>query len=249
MALYPTNTGFDDLIIDGALDEQQLTRWFEEATIHPAEGGSYRTKRFESGLLIIFREVEKRVVGIDMHMGGRSTWSAKPLIQVGEEEPLSLTLMMTNRSESSLFIATLVHAATREHFREEEVVDLQVCAFVQALDIYDSRTSYERAIDEELWIADKKILPYNYIMSREETVGEDERAVFEQGQTLVLIAAPVIAVETRSHGWRQSASVVATVGTEMGHLDLIFSSNQVPQPLTKGDYIVTQCAISADVLF
>ncbi|HPZ16781.1 MAG TPA: hypothetical protein PLX25_08940 [Sphaerochaeta sp.] len=248
MALYITNTGLEALVVDGAIDERQLLAWYEEGETVSAQGGSYRTVVLESGLAIIFRVVEDEIVGIDMHMKGRSIWTGKPLLRVGEQEPLSITLLMTSQSERSAFIATLVHAATLPQFDEDSALDLQVCAFVQALDIYDSRASYEEATPLEMQIGDKKILPYNFIMSRDEAIAEDERERFALAQTLVLIAAPVIAVETRSHGFGESSCIVATVGTEMGHLDLVFSESQVPTPLKKGAYITTQCAISADVL-
>ncbi|MCK9548152.1 MAG: hypothetical protein M0Q37_06530 [Sphaerochaeta sp.] len=248
MALYVSNTGLDALVVDGGIDETQLRIWYGEATETEAHGGLYRTKVLDSGLAIIFRIVDDEIVGIDMHMQGRSIWEAKPLLRVGEQEPLSITLLLTSKSERSAFIATIVHAATLEHFDEETVLELQVCAFVQALDIYDSRSAYEEATEDGMQIEDKKILPYNFIMSRDESIGEEEKKLFAQGETLVLIAAPVIAVKKRSHGFGDSACIVATVGTEMGHLDLVFSEAQVPTPLKKGSYVITRCAISADVL-
>ncbi len=248
MALYISNTGLDALVVDGEIDEAQLRRWYDEATQVPAQGGFYRTKVLESGLAIIFRVVDDEIVGVDMHLQGRSIWEAKPLLRVGEQESLSITLMMTSKSEQSAFIATLAHAATLDSFDEETVLELQVCAFVQALDIYDSRAAYEEATESEMRIEDKRVLPYNFIMSRNEHIGEEEKRIFAQGETLILIAAPVIAVERRSHGFGDSSCIVATVGTEMGHLDLVFSESQVPTPLKKGAYVITSCAISADVL-
>ncbi len=248
MALYVSNTGLEALVVDGALDEHQLLRWYGEATETVVSGGVYRTKVLDSGLAIIFRAIDDEVVGIDMHMKGRSIWSAKPLLRIGEQEVLSMTLLMTNQSERSAFIATLVHGATLGQFDESSVLDLQVCAFVQALDIYDSRRMYEEATSIETQIADKKILPYNFIMSREPSITAEERKRFEQAQNLVLIAAPVIAVERKEHGWADSCCMVATISTEMGHLDLVYSESQVPTPLGKGAYVTVQCAISADVL-
>lgn len=248
MALYLSNTGLESLVVDGAIDEQQMLAWYDAGTTTTVEGGSYRTTVLDSGLTIIFRVIEDEIVGIDMHLKGRSIWTAKPLLRIGEQEPLSITLLMTSQSEQSAFIATLVHAATLGQFDENSALDLQVCAFVQALDIYDSRASYEEATPVEMQIGDKKILPYNFIMSRDESIGEQERARFALAQSLVLIAAPVIAVQRRSHGFGERGCIVATVGTEMGHLDLVFSESQVPTPLKKGAYITAQCAISADVL-
>lgn len=248
MAFYISNTGLDALVADGAIDETQLRRWYAEAPQVPAQGGFYRTKLLESGLAIIFRVVDDEIVGIDMHMQGRSIWEARPLLRVGEQESLSITLLMTSKSEQCAFIATLVHAATLERFDEDTVLELQVCAFAQALDIYDSRAAYEEATELEMRIEDKKVLPYNFVLSRSEHIGEEEKRIFAQDETLILIAAPVIAVERRSHGFGDSACIVATIGTEMGHLDLVFSESQVPTPLKKGAYVITSCAISADVL-
>lgn len=248
MALYISNTGLDALVVDGTIDEAQLRQWYAEATEVAAQGGFYRTKVLDSGLAIIFRVVDDEIVGVDMHMQGRSIWEAKPLLRVGEQERLSITLLLTSKSERSAFIATLVHAATLDRFDEETLLELQVCAFVQALDIYDSRAAYEEATERDMQIEDKKILPYNFIMSRDESITAEEKKLFAQGESLLLIAAPVIAVEKRSHGFGDSACIVATIGTEMGHLDLIFSESQVPTPLKKGAYVTTRCAISADVL-
>ncbi|NMA23205.1 MAG: hypothetical protein GX938_06835, partial [Spirochaetales bacterium] len=221
MALYFSNTGLEALLDGDRIDERQMSAWMGEAERTDVEGGAYYTKRFASGLTIIFRTIADELVGLDMHMSGRSIWTAKPLMRVGEQEPLSITMLMTSRSEQSAFIATLVHAATLPTFDDQTMIDLQVCAFVQALDIYDSRQAYEEATPTEMQVEDKKILPYNFVMSREQSLGQKERERFEAAQTLVLLAGPVIAVEKREHGWGESGCIVATVSTEMGHLDLV----------------------------
>lgn len=248
MAMYFSNTGLEVLLDGDQIDEKQMQIWAQEATVTEIEGGAYYTKRLDSGLLIIYRVFEEQLVGLDMHMSGRSIWEAKPLMQVGEQEPLSLTVLLTNRSESASFIATLVHAATIGAISDEHFIEMQVCGFVQALDLYDSRASYEVATPTEMQIADQKLLPYNFIMSRESAISEADRARFKTGETLILLAGEVIASEEREHGFKETKAQVVTVKTEMGHLDLVISEAQLGKPISKGEYLTAQCVISADVL-
>ncbi len=252
MAVYLANTGLQLLSKDGTLDQKPLMQWFHEAKRIPAQQGSYYTKMLDSGLTIIFRTVadkeDLQIVGLDMHMSGRCLWSGKPLVQIGKGEPLSLTLLMTNDSEKSAFIATLVHAATLEQIDEDTLLDLQVCAFPQALDVFDSREAYETVTEEGARLEDKKLLPFNYIMARDESLSEKDRERFAAEEQMMLLCGPVLGVENRKHGFQDTGCTVATISTEMGHLDLVFAPEQLQQPLKKGSYVVASCAISADVL-
>ncbi|MGH0052881.1 MAG: hypothetical protein ACQ5SW_05790, partial [Sphaerochaetaceae bacterium] len=112
MAVYLANTGLQLLNKGDSLDEKFLMQWFHEAKRIPAQQGAYYTKMLESGLTVIFRTIvdneHLQIVGLDMHMSGRCIWTGKPLVQVGKGEPLSITLLMTNVSEKTAFIATLV---------------------------------------------------------------------------------------------------------------------------------------------
>lgn len=252
MALYLANSGLTLLAKDGELDQQQLMRWFKEAKRIKATGGAYYTKLLDSGLTLIFRTIvqndDVEIAGVDMHLSGRCVWSAKPLAQVGKGEVLSITLLMTNVSERSAFIANLVHAATLEHIDEDSLLSLQVCAFPQALDVYDSREAYELATDEHSRLEDKKLLPFNYIMARDESLSEEQREAFQKSETMILLCGPVLGVEKREHGFENTSCMVATISTEMGHLDLVFAEEQLKKPLVKGSYVIASCQISADVL-
>jgi hypothetical protein len=252
MAVYLANTGLECLLKDGSLDQKQMLAWFEKAKRIPTSYGFYATKVLQSGLTIVFRVLTKNndteIAGVDMHMSGRCVWSAKPLVRIGEGEALSITLLMTNPSEKSAFIATLVHAATLEQIDEDTILNVQVCAFPQALDAFDSRQAYEAATDDKGRLEDKKLLPFNYIMARDESLSEEDRQKFAQQERMVLLCGPVLDVQERMHGYRNTKCMVATIATQMGHLDLVFSANQLSKPLQKGSYVVASCAISADVL-
>jgi len=252
MAVYLANTGLEILLKDGSLDQKQMLAWVEEAVRIPTKYGFYATKVLQSGLTLVYRVVAKgsdtEIAGLDMHMSGRCLWSAKPLVRIGEGEALSLTLLMTNPSERSAFIATLVHAATLEQIDEDTILNLQVCAFPQALDVFDSRQAYESATVEKGRLEDKKLLPFNYIMARDESLSEETRQKFARHEQMVLLCGPVLAVEERRHGFRDTLCMVATIATEMGHLDLVFSAKQLAKPLQKGSYVVASCVVSADVL-
>ncbi len=252
MAVYLANTGLQLLSKDGNLDQKPLMQWFHEAKRIPAQQGAYYTKLLDSGLSVVFRTVvdaeDIQIVGLDMHMSGRCLWSGKPLVQIGKPEPLSLTLLMTNASEKSAFIATLVHAAILEQIDEDTLLEMQVCAFPQALDVFDSRQAYEAVTEEGARLEDKKLLPFNYIMARDESLSEENRQRFSEEEQMILLCGPVLAVEERNHGYRDTSCMVATISTEMGHLDLVYAQEQLKEPLKKGSYVVASCAISADVL-
>ncbi len=252
MAVYLANTGLQVLLKDQELDQKQLMHWFREAKKIPASGGAYYTKVLESGLSVIFRTLPQgddlQIAGLDMHMNGKCLWRAKPLVQVGKSEVLSISLLMTNVAEKSAFIATLVHAATLDQIDEDTLLDMQVCAFPQALDVYDSRDAYESATEESGRLEDKKLLPFNYIMARDESLSEEQRKEFSDHEELMLLCGPVLAVQERDHGYEKTSCSVATISTEMGHLDLVFASSQLRQPLKQGSYVVARCIISADVL-
>jgi hypothetical protein len=252
MALYLANTGLEVLLKDGALDQKKLMHWFGEAVKIPVPNGAYYTKVLDSGLTLIYRTVSKEqdleIAGLDMHMSGRCLWSAKPLAKVGQGEALSVTLLLTNPSEKSAFIATLVHAATLEQIDEDTLLTLQVCAFPQAMDVFDSRQAYENATDQQGRLEDKKLLPFNYIMARDESLSEEQRSHYAKQEMMMLLCGPVLGVAERSHGFADAKCMVATISTEMGHLDIVFASSQLKEPLKKGSYVVANCMISADVL-
>ncbi len=253
MAIYLANTGLELLIKGDSLDQEQLLTWFKEATRIPAAvQGAYYSKLFDSGLELVYRTVKQgedlEIAGLDMHMSGGCLWMAKPLARVGIGDVLAVSLLMTNSDESSAFIADLIHAATLQSIEEDSSLSLQVCAFPQSMDVYDSRASYEKATGEGSCLDDRKLLPFNYIMARDESLSQESRDTYAQQEKLMLFAAPVLAVERREHGYKGTSCMVATVATEMGHLDLVFASGQLSKTLEKGSYVVASALISADVL-
>jgi hypothetical protein len=252
MAVYLENTGTEFLAKEGVLDQELLLQWFKESKPIKAVQGSYYSKLLESGLEIVFRTVAQgddlQIAGIDMHMSGRCVWQAKPLSTIGLGEPLLVSLLMTNANETCAFIADLIHAATIEKIDEDSILELQVCAFPRALDVYDSRNAYEKATVNSAVLDEGKLLPFNYIMARDESLDQNQRDQYEAQEKLMLICGPVLAVEKREHGVQDSSCLVATIKTEMGHLDLVFSSKQLERDLQKGSYVVASCILSADVL-
>lgn len=252
MAVYLANTGLEMLMKEGGLDQKPLLKWFSQSKRLQAMHGAYHTLILDSGLELIFRTIPQgedvQIVGLDMHMSGKCVWSAKPLARIGVGEPLFITLLLTNSSETSAFIADIVHAATVEQLEEDQKLSIQVCAFPQALDVYDSRSAYEAAVDEEGRLEDKKLLPFNYIMAREENVSEKQKEHYAKHEKMILFCGPVLAVSKREHGFHDTSCMVATISTEMGHLDLVYAQSQLTAELTKGSYVVGSCIISADIL-
>ncbi|WP_320127403.1 hypothetical protein [uncultured Sphaerochaeta sp.] len=252
MAVYVENSGMGFLVKEGSLDQDRLLQWFKESTRIAAVQGAYYSKLFDSGLEILFRTVNQgddlQIVGVDMHMSGRCIWQAKPLATVGLGEPLLVSLLMTNPDETCAFIADIVHAATIEKIDEDTILSLQVCAFPQAMDVYDSRQAYEQATPGPSLLEDRKLLPFNYIMARDEKLEEKKREGYEVQEKLMLACGPVLSVDKRSHGTEDTSCLVATISTEMGHLDLVFSPSQLGKELKKGAYVVASCIISADVM-
>ncbi len=252
MGIYLANTGLELLIKGTSLDEEQLLTWFREAKRIPAVQGAYYSKLFDSGLELVYRSVKQdddlQIAGIDMHMSGSCLWMAKPLSRVGEGEALAVSLLMTNSDETSAFIADLIHAATLKRIDEDSSLSLQVCAFPQSMDVYDSRASYEEATEKISRLDDRKLLPFNYLMARDESLDQKSRDKYAEHEKLMVFAAPVLMVERREHGYKGTSCMVATVATEMGSLDLVFARDQLSTVLKKGSYVVCSCIISADVL-
>ncbi len=87
-------------------------------------------------------------------------------------------------------------------------------------------------------------------MARDESLSEENRERFSAEEQMMLLCGPVLGgVENRKHGFEDTGCTVATMSTEMGHLDLVLAPpEQLQKPLKKGSYIVASCAISADVL-
>ena len=252
MAVYLANAGLEMLMKGDSLDEALLMQWFNESQRIPAVQGAYYSKLMASGLEFVFRTIKQggdlQIAGLDMHMSGRCIWQAKPLSRVGIGETLLVTLLMTNQDESVAFIADLIHAATLERIDEDSSLSLQVCAFPQSMDVYDNRLSYEKANSETVHLDDKKLLPFNYIMARDESLSQQARDQYAKGEKLMVLAAPVLEVVNREHGFQNTSCMVATVATEMGHLDLVYAEKQLRKPLQKGSYIVASCVVSADVI-
>jgi hypothetical protein len=167
---------------------------------------------------------------------------------VGLGEPLLVSLLLTNADENCAFVADLVHAATIEKIDEDTSLSLQVCAFPKAMDVYDSRQAYEEASVGTALLDEGKLLPFNYIMARDESLEQKQRDQYGAQEKMMLVCGPVLAVEKREHGVEDTSCLVATIGTEMGHLDLVFSDKQLVRDLKKGSYVVANCIISADVL-
>ncbi len=252
MGIYLANTGLEILIRGDSLDEEQLLTWFKEAKRIPAVQGAYYSKMFDSGLELVYRTVKQgddlQIAGLDMHMSGDSLWMAKPLSKVGVGEALAISLLMTNSDETSAFIVDLIHAATLEVIDEDSSLSLQECTFHQSMDIYDSSASYEEASEKLSRLDDRKLLPFNYIMARDESLDQESRDKYAENEKMMVFAAPVLQVQRREHGFKGTRCMVATVATEMGPLDLVYAEDQLSTVLEKEAYVVCSCIISADVL-
>ena len=253
MALFLTNTGLSCLIEGKELDSKQMLSLFQQSKKYEVESsGCYYSYVFDSGLELVFRvsevQKEQEILGVDVHMSGRCIWKAKPVNFIGEPQFLALSMLMTNPDESVVFATDVVRAALSLKFDNTNELSMQVCAFPNALDVYESREAFEAMVSEGNRLLDRQILPYNYIMAQQKNVEARRKEFFKRNEKLSFFCGPVLAVEERDNGYRSTHCSVATIATQMGHLDVVYSPTQLDRPLEKGCYAVCSALISADIL-
>ncbi|MCI2127821.1 MAG: hypothetical protein LKK25_00260 [Sphaerochaeta sp.] len=252
MALFLTNTGLSTLKYGDSLDEATLLALMEQGKRNAtANGEVYYTRLLDSGLELVFRVSEREggvdVYGLDTHMAGRCVWTAQPVVTVGKPEYLGMDLLLTDPSQHCAFVMGIVRSALLAPIDDHSILDIQVCAFPTGMDVYDSREAFEAMVPEENRPLDRQILPYHYLLAREESVPKKVREASKKQEMINLFCGPVLATQKRDNGFQGTSLFVSTVATEMGHIDVVYDGTQV-EPPEPGSYLVASAYFSGDVL-
>lgn len=264
MPVFLHNLGLDFMAEKGRLLDSYMVPLFDSGRDRICREGRYRTALLPSGVEFIFHLVEDggdvRVVGVDTHVGGPCVWYGTPflLLDAGSD-PLAMRLACTNEAKSAVFVANIMNAGVLPAIDESTRLELQVAGFPAALEVYRSRADYEGAMTEAaraagggtpVIISDGQPLPYNFIIKNNPEASDADRERAGRDD-LLLLCGPVLAVEERSHGisgHEDASMVVATIATAFGHLDVVFVPDMLAgNSCAKGDYLVTECVLSADV--
>ncbi|MFA6775716.1 MAG: hypothetical protein WCR76_05560 [Sphaerochaetaceae bacterium] len=253
MALFLANAGLGCLMRGKNLDETLVLPLLERSTRSEDEGGgAYYTCLMDSGLELVFRVQEREdgleMMGLDTHMGGRCVWTASPVVSVGKPEYLGMQLLLADPGQRNAFVMGFVRPALLRHLDTDSVLEIQVSAFPTGMDVYDSRESFEAMIGEENRLLDRQILPYYYVMAREESTGKKMREFSKRNEMINLFCGPVLAMEERENGYLDTKLMVSTVATSMGHIDVVYARDQLSKPAEKGTYLMASAYFSGDVL-
>ena len=253
MPLFLDNTGLSCLKKGKDLDEQAFQGFLEKSRRDEVPGGgAYYTYLFDSGLELVFRVVEnegnREVMGMDTHMGGRCVWMGKPVVTVGQMECLGMQLLLSDPGESCAYTMGFVRPALLGKVDTQSHLETQVCAFPTGMDVYDDREAYEAMVGEENRLLDRQVLPYHYILAREEGISGKNKEYSQKHEMIDFLCGPVLSVEERENGFRGTSLRVATVATQMGHVDLVYGLGQGVRPLEKGCYLVASAYLSGDVI-
>ncbi|MCI6673855.1 MAG: hypothetical protein MR519_05830 [Spirochaetaceae bacterium] len=250
MGLFLANTGLECLRKGDQLDERlvgELKTLGKEEKVG-TDGSAYLTYSFPSGLELVFRMGGDAIIDGDMCYEGHSLWQAKPAVTIPTRGYLSLDLVLVDLAGRNGFAASILKPATIPSFTNEQRLDLSVSAFPVGLDVFDDRKSYEAVTDEKVRLQDGQVIPYNYLMSRQEGLKPKEQEFFDHKIQFNLFAGEVVALEQKDNQWHASSFQVATVRTVLGNLDVVFGAGQVKKPLREGCYLFGEALISAKVL-
>lgn len=263
MPVFLRNLGLEFMASkDGLLDEYMMPL-FEAARPRTCQVGRYYVSQLPSGVEFIYHVVPEgddlRVIGVDTHVGGPCIWYGTPFMMLETDaDPMSLRLAFSNEAKSAVFVANIMNAGVLPSFDEKTRVEMQVVAFPASLEIYPDRDAYEEAMNDAaqqgdgtpLIIADGQPFPYNFMMKYNPEATDEQRQKAGR-EDLLLLCGKVLAVEERRHGIprHEDASMsVATIATSFGHLDVVFSKDMLAgATCKKGDYLVCDCVLSADV--
>jgi hypothetical protein len=252
MALFLMNTGLSCLAKGKELDTEEVNALFAESPVEkvPSAPGAYATHLFDSGLSLIARlpEGNEGEAYLDMHMNGKCLWHVKPVSMVGEPEYLGLSMIASDMDEENACVLNMVKPALHGPIDTTKDFEVQVCAFPVDLAVYDDREAFEAMVPEGNRLFDRQVLPYYYIMAKEERVDEKTKAFMRKNEQLDLFCGSVLAVEKRENGYKGTSLCVATVATVFGHIDLVYGEGQVSRPLEKGSYVLASAYVSAEIV-
>lgn len=263
MPVFLRNLGLEFMATKNGLLDEYMMPLFKAARPRSCELGRYYVSQLPSGVEFIFQVIpdgdDLRVVGVDTHVGGPCVWYGTPFMRLQTDSgPMTLRLAFSNEAKSAVFVANVMNAGVLPVIDEKTRVEMQVVAFPAALEIYKDRRAYENAMTEAaekgdgtpLIIADGQPFPYNFMMKYNPDATDEQKRKAGR-EDLLLLCGKVLAVEERKHGipgHEDASMTVATISTVFGHLDVVFSKDMLAGvPCGKGDYLVCDCLISADV--
>ena len=243
MAFFLDSLGLSEL----SHNQNDIIDLFAKTDKITGEDYDYKTYFFKDGLELVARinkdGEEGDFVGVDSHLINSNKFVAKPVISLGQTIELPAVLF-SSLDDKTAFIANLLHAGlVKGEMNTESQVSLQLCAFPSSLEVYESRAVYEESVKDAL-LKDKSVLPYFYIRSLEEGIGEEDKKRYQENILFNLIAAKVI--ETKEYSFGKNPCFVSTIDTVLGNLDIIYSKNILQKPLSKNSYVVGAFYLSAE---
>ena len=250
MGLFLSNTGLEGLREGDGLHKKLVGELLALSKVEKVgdDGSAYATYTFPSGLSLVLRMGGDVVVDGDMHYEGGQIWQAKPIATIASRGFLSLDLILMDLSGKHGFAASIVKPATMSPFTSEDQLDLSVSAFPIGIDVFDDRKGYETATDEKIRLEDGAVIPYNWLMTKQEGLKAKELEFFTGKIQFNLLAGEVVSLQKRDNQWHGSSFMVATVRTVLGNLPVVFSEERIQHPLAVGCYVFVEALISAKVL-
>lgn len=248
MALFLDSLGLSSL----SKNQAEVLNIFSDIERVEGEDYSYKTVSYDSGLNLVAR-INKEgkdldIVGVDSHIVNSCSWSAKPVMSLGQTSEIPAVLF-SSLDDKKAFIVNLIQAGlVKGSLSEDKAVNLQVCGFPSQMAVYNNRADYEQK-SEKPHMSDKTLFPYSFFNLQSDDITEEQRQHYLDTILFNIFSGNVISTKEVKHSEKAEKCFYSTIDTALGYLDIVYSTNIVEKPLVEGNYVVGNVYLSAKLSF
>ena len=232
-------------------NQAEIINLFGDVTKSEGQDYDYKKVDYKKGLSLVARLAKEgddlSIVGVDSHVSNSNIWQAKPVMSLGQTSELP-AVVFSSLDEKNAFIVNIIEAGlSNAILKEEQSVKLQVCGFPSQMAVYNDRADYE-AKTEPPQMSDKMLFPYYFYNLQSEDISEEQQKIYSENILFNIYSGEVLETEEVKYLDSSENCYYSTVKTNLGNLQLVYSSNVVKLPLEKGNYIVGSVYLSAKII-
>ncbi|MBK5200463.1 MAG: hypothetical protein JJE21_02910 [Spirochaetaceae bacterium] len=247
MALF-----LDSLGLSKVKDNQaEVLNLFTDVKRESGQDYDYKKVEYKNGLSLIARIAKEGtdldIIGVDSHISNSSVWKAKPVMSLGQTAELPAVVFSSLDGKSAFIVNVIEAGLSNAVLKENESIKLQVCGFPAQMAVYNDREDYEDKT-EAPYMTDKMLFPYYFFNLQSGDIDEEQRKLYSENILFNIYSGEVLETEKVQYLDNSEYCYYSKVKTELGNLQLIYSSNIVASPVKKGNYVVGSVYISAKVL-
>jgi len=176
------------------------------------------------------------VVGLDTHVAGRNIWKMSISIDITPEDADAheKRLVMSRDTDGrGMAVVNVLNADVLPSFLEDDVCELQMCAFADSIDYFADESEYEKAqpstpTGQKYMLSDGSIFPSGFMLNHDPDRSEDEKDYSLDDRVLIRGTVKTLFRGTVKIGEDSVDSFLrCLIDTEFGELELIHTLDLV----------------------